>query len=119
MNSLIGDRIKILRLRNNLTREELAKKIGVSYSAISMYERNKREPNNEITIKIANFFNASIDYLMGLTSDNETIEKSTNKKQSKLEQILDLANGLTIQEANYLIKQLNKSKIQIEKEVKK
>ena len=41
-----------------------------------------------------------------------------NRDKSNLEQILVLANGLNIQEANYLIKQLNKAKIKIEKEGK-
>ena len=41
------------------------------------------------------------------------------KNKSNLRQILKLINGLTMQEANYLIKQLKKAKIQIEKQVNK
>ena len=64
---MIGNRIRILREEKGLKQEELAKKICVSPSAIGMYERNSREPNNELTIKLANFFNVSTDYLLGKT----------------------------------------------------
>lgn len=116
MNSLIGDRIKILRLKSNLTQEELAKQLGLSNGIISLYEKEERKPSLEVITQMCELFDCNMDCLMGLTSDIETTEILTDKKQTRLEQILDLANGLSIQEANYLIKQLNKSKIQIEKE---
>lgn len=113
MNSLIGKRIKELRLSFNLTREELGQQLGVTYSAIAMYEQGNREPNIELIVKIAQIFNISIDYLLKANFDNK-VRRNTNTK-SNLQQILKLANGLTIQETNYLIKQLNKAKIRIEK----
>lgn len=57
---------KVLRsLRNDdgLTQVELGKKLGLSGSAISMYERGEREPELEILETIADYFNVSIDYL--------------------------------------------------------
>ena len=62
---MLGARIKLLREELGLKQEELAKKLSVSPSAIGMYERDLREPNNELTLRIANFFNVSIDYLLG------------------------------------------------------
>lgn len=62
---MIGNRLKQLREELNIKQDELAKKISVSTSTIGMYETNKREPNNEITIKLADFFNVSVDYLLG------------------------------------------------------
>lgn len=62
---MIGNRIKFLREELGLKQEELAKKLSVSPSSIGMYETNKREPNNELVIKLANFFNVSTDYLLG------------------------------------------------------
>lgn len=113
MNALIGNTIKQLRLKTDLTREDLAIKLGVSYSAIAMYEQGNRQPDIEILLKMCKIFNYTMDYLVGLTSEAKRL---TDKKQSKLEQILELVNELSIQEANYLIKQLNKAKIYIEKE---
>lgn len=63
--SILGNRIKKEREELGLTREDLAKKIGVSYSAIAMYEQGNREPNNELTLKMCEIFDCSMDYLMG------------------------------------------------------
>lgn len=62
---MIGNRIKLLREEFNLKQEDLAKKIDVSPSAIGMYERDLREPNDDITLKLANFFGVTTDYLLG------------------------------------------------------
>lgn len=60
-----GNRIKILREEKNINQEELAKILSISPSAVGMYERDAREPNDEITLKLADFFNVSTDYLLG------------------------------------------------------
>ena len=62
---MIGNRIKLLREEFNLKQEDLAKKIDVSPSAIGMYERDLREPNDELTLKLAEFFGVTTDYLLG------------------------------------------------------
>lgn len=66
--SILGDRIKKERKSLGWSREDLAKRLGVSYSAIAMYEQGNREPNNELTIKMCEIFNCSMDYLMGKTT---------------------------------------------------
>ncbi|MGN1298308.1 MAG: helix-turn-helix domain-containing protein [Clostridia bacterium] len=75
--SILGNRIKKERENLNLSREELAKKIGVSYSAIAMYEQGNREPNNEIILKMCEIFDCTMDYLMG-NSDIKTLNPETN-----------------------------------------
>lgn len=90
--SILGDRIKKEREELGLTREDLAKKIGVSYSAIAMYEQGNREPNNELTLKMCELFDCSMDYLMGkseikLQNDEislENIKKFYEEKSSVL-----------------------------------
>lgn len=64
---MLGNRIKALREELGLKQEDLANKMLVSPSAIGMYETNKREPNNELILKLAQFFNVSTDYLLGKT----------------------------------------------------
>lgn len=76
--SILSERIKKERENLGMTREDLAQKIGVSYSAIAMYEQGNREPNRELSIKLCEIFNCSLDYLMGLTSyknPKEDLEK--------------------------------------------
>lgn len=72
--SILGDRIKKERENLNLTREELAKKLDVSYSAIAMYEQGHREPSNELTTKMCKLFSCSMDYLIGNTDYKNTDE---------------------------------------------
>lgn len=73
--NILGTRIKKERENLNLSREDLAKKLGVSYSAVAMYEQGNREPNNEILLKMCEIFSCSMDYLTGKsnfkTSDEE------------------------------------------------
>lgn len=56
-----SEKLKELRIEKNLTQEELAKIIGVGVSAISMYEQGNRVPRDEIKIKLAKFFNKSVE----------------------------------------------------------
>lgn len=56
---------KELRLEMGLTQQELANKLGVSRSAVGMYEKGEREPDFETLETIADFFNVDMDYLLG------------------------------------------------------
>ena len=57
--------LKYLRTSRGITQAEFAKGIGVSPSAVGMYETGDREPNFEIEEKIADYFNVSLDVLRG------------------------------------------------------
>ena len=62
-----GERLSELRKDNGLTQRDLAEILGVSENSISLYERNINTPDDELKIKIANYFNVSLDYLLGAT----------------------------------------------------
>lgn len=57
--------LKYLRVRDNLSQAELADKLGVAKSTISMYEVGKREPDFETLEAIADFFNVDMNFLLG------------------------------------------------------
>jgi len=61
---MLGDNIKFLRKQYNLTIRELADNLGFNYSTLGMYETGRREPNNEILCKIADYFNVTTDMLL-------------------------------------------------------
>lgn len=65
---MFSKQLRKLRQSHKLTQIELAKRLGLSYSAISMYERGERQPNFETLEAIADFFNVPMSTL---------IEKST------------------------------------------
>lgn len=93
-----------------------ALELSSSYITKIYNENTKNPPAPEYLKKIADNSRGITNYdelmqICGYLDDKETI--ITNK--SRLQQILKLANGLSIQEVNYLIKVLYESKIQIER----
>ncbi|MCP3773451.1 helix-turn-helix domain-containing protein [Paenibacillus sp. MZ04-78.2] len=69
----IGNRIAALREKQGLTQEELSFKLDISRASLSHYEKNRREPDYDTLVKIANHFKVSIDYLLGRTQDPEMV----------------------------------------------
>jgi transcriptional regulator with XRE-family HTH domain len=58
---------KLLRLEKNLSQQDLADRLKISKSSVSMYERGEREPDFEMLENIADLFNVDIDFLLGRT----------------------------------------------------
>lgn len=59
------DRLKELRKAKGFTQKAMSEFLGITEQAYQKYEYNMREPNHETTIKIADFFVVSVDYLLG------------------------------------------------------
>ena len=68
------NRLKKLREEKGLLQSDIAKILGVSTSAVGFYEAEKRDMSTDILSKLANYFNVSIDYLLG-KSDIRNIEE--------------------------------------------
>ena len=62
----IGEKIRILRKESHLTQTELAKSIFTSQDTLSLWELGKSLPDIESVVKIAQIFDVSTDYLLGL-----------------------------------------------------
>lgn len=75
---MFADRIKELRKRKKLTQMEFAKQFNVATGTIGMWETGKREPSSNTLIKIAEFFNVSVDYLLGKEEKTPTIDEQMN-----------------------------------------
>lgn len=82
------DRLKQMRQSAGLTQSELAEKLRVSTSTVSMYEVGSRKPSFEILEQLADFFNVDTDYLMGKASrsvyylDPETVKLAQELKDN-------------------------------------
>lgn len=61
---MIGDRIKELRKKANMTQQELASQLGKTPSAIGMYEQNRREPQYDLILQLSKLFAVTSDYLL-------------------------------------------------------
>ena len=74
----LGERIKELRKEYGYTQPEFAKKIGVSNAVVSYWENNLNEPKATYIKVIAECFNVSTDYLLGLEDETGAkIKQST------------------------------------------
>jgi transcriptional regulator with XRE-family HTH domain len=75
-----GERLKFLRNKVGLTQLQFGEKFNLAESTISLYESDKRFPDQDTLLKLANFFDVSMDYLLGrsdsLISNESTIEPS-------------------------------------------
>lgn len=68
------NRIKELRKALNITQSDLGKIVGVSTSAIGMYEQGRRDPDTHTLLSIAKAFNVSMDYLIGESESKERFD---------------------------------------------
>ncbi len=65
-STFFGKRVKEEREKLGISREDFAKQNGITYSALSMYERGERHVRDELKIKIAKCLNVSVEYLLGI-----------------------------------------------------
>lgn len=61
-----SNRLRELRIQSGLTQLQLAQRLGITKSVISLYELSERAPSPDILIRLANIFHVSTDYLLGL-----------------------------------------------------
>ena len=61
---MIGQRIAALRKNARLSQAELAQTLGVSPSAVGMYEQGRREPSAAALVALADLFGVTTDYLL-------------------------------------------------------
>lgn len=70
--SVFGDRLKLLRNeKDSLTQEKLGKVFNVLKGAVSNWENGNRFPDESTLIKLADYFNVSVDYLLGRTDKRQ------------------------------------------------
>ena len=82
----LGQRMRKLRKRNHYTQADVAKALGVSPSAIGMYEQDRRVPDKETLLKICDFFDVSSDYMLGHLSKPEKMSEVLDEFNKKLEE---------------------------------
>jgi len=75
---MLGYNIKTLRKSKKMYQQDLADALSVSKSTIAMWETNKRIPDATTLLKIANYFNISVDELLGNTLPNSEPSLTTN-----------------------------------------
>ncbi|MDI9261277.1 helix-turn-helix domain-containing protein [Alicyclobacillus sendaiensis] len=78
---LLGQRLRSLRKSNNLRRDDVAEAIGVTPRLITFYETGDKTPSLEAAIKLADFFDVSLDYLVGRTDDPTPPKRGSSSQE--------------------------------------
>lgn len=73
-DKMICDKLKALREKKKLSRQQVADTLGISKRTLESYEYGQREPNIDMINKFADFYSVSADYLLGRTSNPDTLE---------------------------------------------
>lgn len=85
MNEYLGKNIRDLRKRKDLTQEQFAEQLGVSFQSVSRWENCVTYPDVEMIPAIARFFGVSTDYLFGVPE-----EEKKAKFKSMMKELIDL-----------------------------
>ena len=78
-------KLQELRTQAGLTQRELAEKIGVKNYTVANWEQNRTEPAIKDLVDLANFFEVSVDYLIGRESELGQIIVFKNLTDSQIE----------------------------------
>ncbi|MGN0537641.1 MAG: helix-turn-helix domain-containing protein [Acutalibacteraceae bacterium] len=90
MNKRFGDVIRELRTKAGLTQAELARRLGISPSAVGMYEQGRREPDQTILAKLCDVLHTTSDKLLGIVQ--------TEKKRRDINDLIDEFSGILSEE---------------------
>lgn len=71
-----GIRLRLLREKRNISQVTLSTYLGMAQESLSSYERQKTNPSIDVLKNIADFFNVSADYLLGLDDQELRIQES-------------------------------------------
>ena len=74
-----SQRLKELRKKRKLTQKQLAENLGIATSTIIKYERGEREPNIQNIKRFAQYFEVSIDYLLGFDEEFDNLDLTSKR----------------------------------------
>ena len=73
-------RIRDLREDKELTQKQIGQLLNMSQTGYKQYEIGKNDIPTKILIKLANFYNTSVDYLLGLTNEKKPYPRTKEEK---------------------------------------
>lgn len=62
---ILAERLHLLRKERNLTQVEAGREIGIALNSYRRYERNEREPDAPVLVRMADYYGVTTDYLLG------------------------------------------------------
>lgn len=95
---MFDNRLKELREKQGLSMSKVASDLGIPVQTYSNYEKDLREPTAMVLIRIANYFNASLDYLLDNTDHKKIILLPHSEQEDKLMQLLRILDDTELLE---------------------
>jgi transcriptional regulator with XRE-family HTH domain len=89
----IGSKISLLRKEKGWSQSDLAQRIKASREIIGKYERNENLPSIEMTLKMANAFGVTVDFLLG-ESEFASYDKKTISRIKNIQLMDDNTQGI-------------------------
>jgi transcriptional regulator with XRE-family HTH domain len=108
---MFGERIRKERLEKGISQEELGALLNKTKNNISQYETEKRQPDTDTLVKLANYFDCTTDYLLGRVDNRNHYIVDDNIDNNKIELEADrtiFPDGLTHEEVVNILNTLKK-----------
>lgn len=87
-----GEKLKMLRIGQKLTQQQLATRLGVAKSVVSYYESGDRFPSYDVLIKIAQTFHTTTDYLLNV--ERKRVLDVSELTEDDIAVVITVANAL-------------------------
>ncbi len=95
--------LKILRAQHDMSQAELANALKIKQNTLSNYENGTTQPEISLILKIADFFNCSVDYLLGHQTQNVLyLDSLTNEQREAVKLIKQLDNRQVLKVIGYI-----------------
>ena len=76
---MFSKRLKESRVLRGYTQQEIANKLDITLNAYQKYEQGTRSPSFDTLVKIADFYDVSIDWLLGRDDFLESLEEASDE----------------------------------------
>ncbi len=96
-------KIKELRLSKGVSQQKVADFLNVSQQAYANYESGKRKPEYDLLLRLADFFDVSVDYILGRT---DTKKAPASKRDEREEEFVEMFKHLNPEQQDLVIAQL-------------
>lgn len=113
-----ADRLRLLRKELNVSQAKLASILGLKQAAVNRYENNQSEPAYETLLLYADYFDVSLDYILGRTNEpqgklfeyNPSLKESNPEMEKFIEMCFDPASPMNKRLKETLAKMLKEAK---------
>ncbi len=89
------ENLRKIREKRNINQLKIAMDIGITQESISKYETGNAFPSKDVLIKLADYLNCSIDYLLDRTDNPNLNKDSSNTENENVENLIFRYNNLT------------------------